>query len=84
VANQKVKSPVKVVNDAEVPTEILASSIVEIAQGIRKLRSGKLNDRALFLLIQDACKVNIGLATIREVFDAIGDLERQFVRRVVK
>ena len=72
---------VKLVNDAEAPTEILASSIVTIAEGMRKLRNGRLADRALFLLIQDACPENMSLARIRSVLDAIGELDKQYVRR---
>jgi hypothetical protein len=78
---QVKKSPVEVINDAEVPVEVLASAITTIAAGIKKLRNGKLHDRALFLLIQDACTANVGLETIRRVLDAIGDLEKRYVRK---
>lgn len=72
---------------AEVPTELLASSIVAIAQGITKLRNGRLNDKALFLLIQHAApgvgsygpKPTIG--QIKAVFDGIDALERTYVRK---
>jgi hypothetical protein len=72
--------PVNVIEEAEVPTEVLASAIVAIADGVKKLRGGRLSDRALFLLIQDACPERIGLDKIRMVFDAVGDLRKKFVR----
>jgi hypothetical protein len=71
---------VNVIEGAGVSTEILASAIVNIADGVKKLRDGPLNDRALFVLIQDACPRTIGLDKIRMVFDAIGDLRKKFVR----
>lgn len=78
------KSPVRVVQDATdpVPTEILATHIRSIAQGIRALRKGPntLTDRALFLLIKDAAPANIGLKEIAAVFTAIDNLERLYVR----
>lgn len=78
------KSPVKVVQDATdpIPTEVLATHIRAVAQGIRALRKGPgtLTDRALFLLIKDAAPINIGLREIAAVFGAIGELERLYVR----
>jgi hypothetical protein len=71
---------VKVVEEAEVSVEVLASAIVNIADGMKKLRGGRLSDRALFLLIQDACPGTIGLDKIRMVLDAIGDLSKRYVR----
>lgn len=79
------KPLVKIVQDATdvVPTEVLASSIVAIAQGIRALRSGNktLTDRALYLLIKDAAPINIGIKDIAAVFSAIDSLERLYVRK---
>lgn len=84
------KPALKVVQDAEeaVPTEILATSIRAIAEGVRRLRSGSLTDRALFLLIQDASP-NVGarkyrppsIKEIRAVFDGIDSLDRTFLRK---
>ena len=76
------KSPaVQIVNDAEVPAEVLASSIVTTAEGVRKLRAAKLGGRALFLLIQDACPERIGLDKIRMIFDAAGELDKRYIRK---
>ena len=84
-----VQSPEK---EKEVPTEVLASSIKAIAEGVRKLRSGRLNDRALFLLIQDAApatggKYNhsrVGIPAIKAVLEGIDSLDKNFLRKLVK
>lgn len=77
------KSAIKVVQSAteEVTTEILATAIRDIAEGIRKFRKGPgtLTDRALFVLIRDAAPNNISMGAIRDVFDGIEKLE-QYVR----
>lgn len=77
--------------EKEVPTEVLADSIVAIAAGMKKLRSGRLSDRALFLLIQDAspnrggkyAQSPIPVKTIRAVFEGIESLERSFLKKKV-
>ena len=68
-----------------VPVEVLAESIKAISQGVRKLREGPLNDRALFLLIQHAApKLNYqapSVAVIRSVLDGIDALEVEYLRK---
>ena len=71
-----------------VPVEILASSIIAIADGVRKLRSGPLNDRALCLLIQHAAP-NVGgrgysqlsIKEIRAVFEGIDNLKTSYIKK---
>lgn len=74
---------VKQTPDAEVPTEVLAESIVAISQGVKKLRAGRLNETALVLLLQHACKGVVSRNHIKCVLDALQDLERLYVRRAV-
>jgi hypothetical protein len=69
------------VEGAEVPTEILAESIVAISQGVKRLRAGKLNDRALILLIQDACTTRIGKDVIARVLNGMESLEATYIRK---
>lgn len=73
----------------EVPTEVLADSVVAIAEGVRKLRSGRLSDNALFLLIQHAAPgvgsrgyKPLSLKTIKAVFAGIDALEATYIRKV--
>ncbi len=76
----------------EVATEVMASSIVAIAEGMRKLRSGRLNDKALFLLIQSAAPsvggrggyAPISIKDIKAVFEGIDSLESTFLRKPAK
>jgi hypothetical protein len=75
------------VEGAEVTTEVLAQSIISISQGVKRLRAGKLNDKALFLLVQQAAPTQgqsgqrIPISTIRDVFDGLSSLEAQYIRK---
>jgi hypothetical protein len=79
------KAVVKQALDNEVPTEVLAESIVAISAGIKKLRSGRLTDRALLLLIQDAAPSlrhkPISQREIKAVLEGIDGLERAFIKK---
>lgn len=74
---------VKVVQDPEKPiaTEIIAESIQTIAEGMRTLTSGRLNNRALLTLIKDACPARISFQDIRMVLVAIESLDKMFLRK---
>jgi hypothetical protein len=67
--------------EAEVPTEVLAEAITKMADGIRKLRNGRLNDYALHILIQHAAPGNLTRNTIRNVLEGIDSLERTYLRK---
>lgn len=75
--------------EKEVPTEVLAESIVSMAAGIRKLRAGRLNDNALHLLIQNAAPsvgrgyTPLSLKQIRAVFAGIDALEATYLKKRV-
>lgn len=65
----------------EVPTELIAHCILVIAEGVRKLRSGRLNDRALHLLIQHAAPESVSIRDIKAVFAGIEALEATYLRK---
>lgn len=70
--------------DNEVATEVIATHIVAIAEGITRLRSGRLTDRALFLLIQAAApnyRKPLSLKEIKSVFDGIDALKSEFIKK---
>lgn len=75
--------------DEEVPTEVLAQEIVALSAGIKKLRAGRLNDRALHLLIQNAAPSIAGryktaplsLKTINAVLEGIEGLEAAYLKK---
>lgn len=70
----------------EVPTEVIADALVRISEGIAKLRSGRLNDKALVLLIQHACpsQDRPSISTIRTVLDAVENLRGEYVKKPSK
>lgn len=76
---------VKVVQmpDNEIPTEVMADSIVAISAGVKKLLSTRLNRRALLLLIQDATpavgRKKIGIKEIDAVLEGMELLEATFL-----
>ena len=86
---------IKVVNKDEtkpMPVEVLAESIKAISDGVRKLRNGPLNDRALLLLIQNAAPGvggrhgtnKLGMAEIRAVLEGMESLENTYLKKKPK
>lgn len=63
----------------EIPTEIIARSIREISDGMKKVRAGQLNDRALVLLIQAASGVN--QREVRSVLSALDNLAQTYLKK---
>lgn len=82
---------VKVIQNEEkqVPVEVIAESIKAISEGIKKLRAGPLNDKALVLLIQHAApglkrgysQIKIGTTEIRAVLEGIDSLEATYLKK---
>lgn len=73
----------------EVPTEIIASAIVAISAGVKKLRSGRLTDKALILLIQHACPGKksrrgykpVSATEVRAVLEGLESLGATFLKK---
>ena len=55
----------------EIATEVLAREIVAISEGLKRLRAGRLNDRALVLLVQHATPAVRSKAISRAVVVAV-------------
>lgn len=82
------KTQIKVTQPEEpIEVEIIADAIVSIAAGIKRLKSSRLKDSALYLLIQHAApsvgkyknrKLNI--ADIKAVFAGIESLQRTYLK----
>lgn len=62
-----------------VPTEIIAQSIVEISAAFKRVQQGRLNPRAVELLVHAACK-GTSLSDVRNVLDVLPELERLYLR----
>ena len=67
--------------EAEIPTEVIADNIVKMAEGVRRLRTGRLNDTALILLIQHAAPRDLPKRDIQAVLDGIEALEKTYLRK---
>jgi hypothetical protein len=74
---------------AEVTVEVLADAIVAIASGIKRLRSGRLNEKALVLLIQNAAPSSrsgyksrkASMGEVEAVLAGIEALERTYLKK---
>ncbi|MDD5302975.1 MAG: hypothetical protein PHS14_07665 [Elusimicrobia bacterium] len=62
-----------------VPTEVIAQSIAEISAAFKRVKAGRLNDRALELLVHAACK-GTALSDVRSVLEVLPELERLYLR----
>jgi hypothetical protein len=85
---KKTEIRVKHMANSTVTVEVIAESIVQISSGIKVLRAGKLNDKALFLLIQHACPTSGAMKKpsakeIKMVLDGIASLEEQYLKKGV-
>lgn len=67
----------------EVPTEVIATALVAISDGITKLRSGALNEKAIVLLIQHAIpgEGRPNGKQIKAVLDAIEGLKHAYLKK---
>lgn len=65
----------------EVAAEVIASSIVQIADALRKLRNTRLNDRALVLLIQNAAVGSVSQRDVKNVLAGIAALEATYLKK---
>lgn len=68
----------------EVASEVIADAIVSISEGISRLRQGRLNDRALLILIQHAAPEAITQKDIRAVFAGIENLRSAYLKKAAK
>lgn len=64
------------------PVEIIAKSILEIAEGMKKLNATRLNREALVTLIWDHSHVS--KKDIRVVLNNLEALESIFLKRIIK
>lgn len=80
------KTPAVIVKQPEPPaeqisTEVLATAIANISEAFEKVRTGPLSQRALVLLIQDACVPKVSQQDIARVLSVLPQLKSLYVRR---
>lgn len=56
----------------------IAHEIEKISSGVRDLRSGKLNDRALMILLGKSSGVEV--YKIQKVLDALGSMDKEYLK----
>lgn len=64
---------------APLATEIIAESVLKISQGIKKIQAGRLNSKALDILVAHAS--GLGQREVRLVLDALESLEEKYLRK---
>lgn len=73
------KKKIEVENPEDIPTKIIADSIVEISSGVKRLRNGKLNEKALLILVAHAS--GMSQAVVKNVLNGLEDLQALYTRR---
>lgn len=69
----------EIINDTEVPCELLASNIVKIAEALEKIANGPLTMRALSILLKDA--TGVSLSSIQQILLAGPKLRALHIRK---
>ena len=65
-------------DSAESDPDAIADAIQKVAAGMQKLRSSRLNERAVIVLIKDASGLSVG--DIRKVLSAAENLEGLYLK----
>lgn len=75
-------------DDTSEPVEVMEKSIIAISEGIKTLRSTRLNDKALFMLIAHASpsygnhpKTKICVRDVQSVIEGIESLESMYLKK---
>lgn len=63
------------------PTAIMERAIVDVAEGARKMLGGRLNQRAIAVLLKDA--TGVPMETINRVLDSAARLDRTYLKAAV-
>lgn len=64
--------------EEEIPTEIIASAIVEISDGMKKIKAGRLNDKAIIYLIHKSS--GIKQDDVARVLTAMERLKKDYLK----
>jgi hypothetical protein len=68
----------------ELVTEEIASNISFIAAGMKQLRAGRLNDKAINILLYHACGRSVSMNTIQLVLRELELLEKTYLKGGIK
>jgi hypothetical protein len=62
----------------------LEEQLRAMSGAVRRLLAGPLNERALLLLINDACPAKVGISDIKVVLDAVANLDSKYLKKKIK
>lgn len=65
----------------EIPVEVLADAIVQVADAAKRLLSSRLTTRAVVLLIHDACGGAVGKRDIQMVLEKSAMLAATYIKK---
>lgn len=79
-ANQTIT--VKVNEENPEPLEVIAESIIQVADAFCKVKNSRLSQRAILLLIKDIIppKYKVGMTEIQEVLNAAAKLKQHYIK----
>jgi acyl-CoA synthetase (NDP forming) len=60
--------------------EAIAQSIIDLSAGVRAVLNGKLNKRAIVLLITAAAGRNVTQQQTNDILEAIANLDKSFLK----
>lgn len=82
MATRKNVQTVKILSDQEnpEPLEVIAESIIQIADAFTKLNNSKVKQRVIVLLIKDHCR-NISVSDIEQILDTIPKLKSLYLKQ---
>ena len=80
VKTKDQKVTIKVNKDAPETLEIIADSIIRVADAFEKIKNGRLAQRALLVLIKDLCGSAVTMYQIELILDTIPKLKQKFIR----
>ena len=68
------------------PVELIAQSIIQIAEAAKRISESRLRKRAIVLLIKDAIppKYKVGMTEIEQVLEAAESLKRHYIKDLPK
>ncbi len=76
------KITVKVNEENPEPLEVIAESVIQVADAFQRIKNAKLSQRAILLLIRDIIppKYKVGIVEIQQVLEAAAKLKQHYIK----
>lgn len=68
-------------NAPEILTEVTAQAIQEISAALKRMRGGRLKEKALIILIKRAAPSWVTEVQVRAVLEGISNLEKEYLNK---